>query len=110
MSESMTESEFLDRVAGVWREVESRVDHWSEAAGIDLEAVRLGPVLEIEFESGRKVVINAQTPMRQIWLASPRGAFHYQWRESAWHDTRTSTDFFEELKRQVELESGETLS
>lgn len=106
----MTETEFLDRVTGIWRDVESRVDLWSETAGIDMEAVRVGSVLEIEFESGRKVVINAQTPMRQIWLASPRGAFHYQWSGSAWSDTRTGTSFFEELKRQIELESGETLS
>lgn len=105
----MTETEFLDRVAGVWGDIESRIDHWSEIKGADVEVARVGPVLEIEFESGRKLVINAQTPMRQIWLASPRGAFHYQWSESFWRDTRTGVNFFEELQRQVELETGKKL-
>ncbi|MBU3724501.1 MAG: iron donor protein CyaY [Burkholderiaceae bacterium] len=106
----MTESEFLDQTAKVWAMIESRVDGWAEAHDIDIEAVRQGPVLELEFESGRKMVINAQAPMQQIWLASPRGAFHFVWNGSSWQDTRQGTDFWQVLAQEAAFESGETLS
>lgn len=106
----MTETEFLDRVAKIWRQIESQVDDWVEQADVDIESFRQGPVIEIEFESGRKVVVNAQTPMQQVWLASPRGAFHFQWNDKAWVDTRSGADFWAVLTEQASLEAGVSLS
>lgn len=108
-NKSMTETEFLHQLTTVWSEIESRVDGWASEHNLDIEAVRVGPVLEIEFESGRKIVINPQTPMLQIWLASPRGAFHFHWRDGHWQDTRQSTDFWVVLAEQATLEAGVAL-
>ena len=107
--ESMTETEFLDHVATVWRSIESKVDHWADEQDLDVEACRVGPVLEIEFESGRKIVINPQTPMQQIWLASPHGAFHFHHQGGAWVDTRTGTDFWQVLSAQAALIAGQPI-
>lgn len=107
--ESMTETEFLDHVAKVWRGLESRVDHWADERDIDVEACRVGPVLEIEFDSGRKIVINPQTPMQQIWLASPFGAFHFHHHGDRWVDTRTGSDFWAVLNEQAALVCGQAV-
>ncbi len=106
----MTETEFLDRVAKIWRQIESQVDDWVEQADVDIESLRQGPVIELEFESGRKIVVNAQTPMQQVWLASPRGAFHFQWNDTAWVDTRTGADFWAVLQQEASQEAGVSLS
>lgn len=106
----MTETEFLDQVAVVWKNIESKVDGWADGADVDVEACRVGPVLELEFESGRKIVVNPQTPMQQIWLASPRGAFHFQWRDGKWCDTRQGSDFWAVLSEQASLEAAKTLT
>jgi CyaY protein len=106
----MTETEFLHQVNDVWSRVESLVDRWATQHDADIEAMRLGAVLELEFETGKKIVINPQTPMLQIWLASPRGAFHFQWRDGGWRDTRQSTDFWSVLAEQASLASGLSLS
>lgn len=106
----MTESEFLDRVAAVWREIETRVDQWVQALDAEIEANPAGPVLELEFASGRKIVVNAQTPMRQVWLASPRGAWHFQWTGEAWQDTRSDANLWSVLKEQAAIESGALLN
>lgn len=105
----MTETEFLDRVAKIWRQIESQVDDWVEQADVDIESFRSGPVMELEFDSGRKIVVNAQTPMQQVWLASPRGAFHFQWNETAWVDTRSGADFWAVLQEHASLEAGVSL-
>ena len=106
----MTQTEFLDQVERIWRAIETQVDSWADQHGLDIQAQRLGPVLECEFASGRKIVMNAQTPMQQIWLASPRGAFHFQWHNGAWCDTRASTDFWNVLAAQASLEAGVSLA
>ena len=98
----MTETEFLDHVKTVWQSIETQVDQW-EDQGIDVESVAQGPVLEITFESGAKMVINPQTPMQQIWLASPHGAFHFQWNGEIWADTRTGATFWVVFKEQAGL-------
>jgi CyaY protein len=106
----MTESEFLDRVAAVWREIETRVDQWAQSLDAEIEANPAGPVLELDFASGRQIVVNAQTPMRQVWLASPRGAWHFQWTGETWRDTRSDADLWSVLTEQAAIESGAPLS
>lgn len=101
-NESMTESEFLTAVEQVWAKIEAQADEWS-GQGEEVDVIRNGPVIELEFESGKKIVVNSQAPMKQIWLASPRGAFHYEWKEGAWRDTRSAKDFWQELCDQATL-------
>lgn len=97
----MTETEFHNRVHETWAEVESMVDDWSERADLDVEITRAGSVLEIEFDSGAKIVINPQAPMQQIWLASPWGAFHFVWNVDRWQDTRSEHDFWQVLQQEA---------
>ena len=106
----MTETEFLNHVNQTWRHIESVVDQWAEQQDIDVESNRSGPVLEIEFASGAKIVVNAQTPMQQIWLASPAGAFHFHWSDPAWVDTRHAAEFWQVFREQAQMLAGQTLA
>lgn len=106
----MTETEFLNRVTEAWEEIESRVDRWAVEDGAEVEINRQGPVLEIEFDSGTKLIVNPQTPMQQIWLASPWGAFHFQWMGDRWQDTRSDRDFWQVLHDQASKAAGGELS
>ncbi|MFM8630895.1 MAG: iron donor protein CyaY [Betaproteobacteria bacterium] len=106
----MTETEFLDQAVKVWDAIERRADAWSQDDDTEIESGRHGPVLELEFPSGRKLVLNLQTPMQQIWLASPRGAFHFGWQEGAWIDTRSGSDFWKVFMEQASLEAGRQLA
>ena len=60
-----------------------------EAANDDLDCSRSGNVLTIELESGAQVVVNIQTPMQEIWLASHLGGFHFEKRGDEWIDPKT---------------------
>jgi CyaY protein len=106
----MTETEFLDQVEAVWKAIESKADAWVHDHDADIEVTRNGPVLEMEFASGKKMVINAQAPMQQIWLASSHGAFHFHRTPEGWSDTRSGLDFWRVLAEQASLESGEPLA
>ena len=98
----MSESEFLAAAEGTLAAIESAV----EACGADVETTRAGNVLTLEVADGSKVVVNSQTPMRQIWIAARSGGFHYEWRDGAWRDTRDGSELFATLSRVISAQGG----
>jgi CyaY protein len=101
----MTETEFLQRAEQVMVAIERAID----ATGADIEASRSGNVLTLELGNGSRVVINSQAPMQQMWVAGKSGAFHYAWRDGAWHDTRDGSELFAALSRLVSAQGGEAV-
>jgi len=91
----MSESQFLRAVEVTLGQVETAVD----AAGIAAECSRSALILTIEFDNGAKIIINAQAPMRQLWLASRVGAQHFCADGEQWKDTRTGQEFFAALSQ-----------
>ena len=87
---SMNETQYLQKIEEAFEWVESVVDAWASRYDMDIESKRMGSVLEVEFESGHKIILNAQAPTQQLWLASVEGAHHFVWQpdEQAWLDTR----------------------
>jgi len=100
----MTETEFLTRSGALLGRVEEAV----EAAGVDVDIERKGDgILELEFDNGSKIVVNGQTPMRQIWVAAKSGGFHFEFKADAWLDTRSGEALFDTLSRVITEQSGE---
>lgn len=96
----MTDSEFTTLATALIDRIEEAFD----ASGADVDLDRKGDgILEIEFADGSKVVVNAQTPMRQIWVAARSGGFHFTGEEGRWRDTRSG----EELSRLLSRVAGE---
>jgi CyaY protein len=100
----MTETEFLTRSSALLARIEEAV----EATGVEADIERKGDgILELEFDNGSKIVINSQTPMRQIWVAAKSGGFHFECKEEAWLDTRSGEALFDTLSRVITEQSGE---
>ena len=72
-----------------------------EACAADVEAERSGNVLTLELSDGARVVINSQTPTRQIWIAARSGGFHFARDGDSWRDTRDGGELFAALARIV---------
>lgn len=81
----MTETEFIEIAEATLERLQSAV----EALDDDLDVDRQGNVLTIETDDGFQIVINKQTPTRQIWLASLKGGHHYERQGDEWGDTCT---------------------
>ena len=101
----MSESEFLELAEATLAAIERAVD----AADIDIEASRAGNVLTLELANASKVIVNSQTPMRQIWVAGKSGAFHYACDGDQWLDTRDGSELFAALSRLVSAQGGESV-
>jgi CyaY protein len=69
---------------------------------VDLE----GGVLSITCPDDTRVIVNRQTPNREIWVAARTGGFHFSAREGAWHDTRSGEELFASLTRILDSQAG----
>ncbi len=87
-----------------------RIEDLLDASGVDVDLQRSGHVLEIEFADRSRIVINGQTPMREIWLAAPSGAHHFRQQQSRWVDTRSGDELSAVLSRCASAQSGSPVS
>jgi len=92
----MTESEFHGAVDAILTRIESSLEE-EDALDVDLES----GILTVTCADGSKVIVNRQTPNREIWVAARSGGFHFAFRDGAWRDTRGGEELFASLARVV---------
>jgi CyaY protein len=101
----MSEAEFLAQFEAALNCIEDALD----GCGVDVETMRTGPVLQLAFDDGSKIIINAQTPMRELWVAARAGGYHFRFDGGRWQDTRGAGELFERLSGWVSEQSGEVV-
>src|SRR5438128_2099111 len=98
----MTETEFLKLAEATLSAIEAALERTSTTHDLDVECSRSGNVLEIEFiDNGSKIIVNSQTPMREIWVAAKSGGFHYKRDGAQWRNTRDGSELFAALSQVV---------
>ena len=97
----MTESDFHRAVEAILARIESSLED-EDALDTDLE----GGVLTLECNDGSRVIVNRQTPNREIWIAAKGGGFHFALRDGRWVDTRSGDELFASLARILRAQAG----
>ena len=97
----MNETEFHRSVDAVLARIEAAVEA-VDALDVDLES----GILTVTCPDGSRVIVNRQTPNREIWVAARSGGFHFVFREGAWRDTRSGEELFASLARLIAAQSG----
>ena len=97
----MTESEFHGAVEAILARIEASLED-EEELDIDLES----GILTITCPDDTKVIVNRQTPNREIWVAARSGGFHFTMRDGAWRDTRSGDELFASLARSLASQAG----
>lgn len=97
----MTETEFHIAVDHVLGRIEAALEPHDEL-DVDLE----GGVLTVVCPDATRIIVNRQTPNREIWLAARSGGFHYAWRDDRWSDTRSGEELFAALRRIIASQGG----
>ncbi len=88
----LTDGEYDRLSAAVLAAVEATADRWLQDDVIDVDTQRTGGLLELVFPGGRRIVVNTQPPLHEIWLAARQG-YHFHHAGSAWID-REGREFF----------------
>lgn len=98
----MTEQQFLDECDRLLAVIEDQLD----ALPIDVDSERSGNVLTIELEDRSKIIVNGNTPLREMWIAAKSGGFHFSRKPPVWIDGRSGDEFFATLTRLLSSQSG----
>lgn len=99
------ESEFHACVDDVLATIENILD----AVETNIDGDINGGILTLEFFDGSKVIVNRQTPLREIWVAAKSGGFHFRFDGAAWRDTRSNETLDALLTRVIAEQSGEVM-
>ena len=101
----MNETEFHRAVDAVLARIESAVEA-CDSLDCDLEA----GILTITCPDDSRVIVNRQTPNREIWVAARSGGFHFQSKDGQWRDTRSGDELFASLGRILASQAGENIA
>jgi len=101
----MNESDFHRTVDALLERFEAALSE-SETLDVDLE----GGILDVTCPDGSRVIVNRQTPNREIWVAARSGGFHFRHSDGEWRDTRSGEELVASLERILEQQSGEKIA
>lgn len=100
------ETEFHQKVDALLQSLETALE--TAEASVDTEIV--GGILSLEFDDGSKVIINRQTPLREVWVAAKSGGFHFRFDGHLWRDTRSQEPLATLLNRVLSTQSGSVIA
>jgi CyaY protein len=96
----MNETDFHRAVDAVL----ARIEAAAEAADLDVD-LEAG-ILTLTCADGSRIIVNRQTPNREIWVAARSGGFHFRWDGAAWRDTRDASELFAALSALISRQLG----
>ncbi|PIE20607.1 MAG: iron donor protein CyaY [Neptuniibacter caesariensis] len=104
----MTESEFNDLVDKTLEQIEARLDD----AETDIDAQLGGGVLTIICENKTQLIFTRQTPVKQLWLATKTGGFHFDYdaSQASWVLDSDGQPLGPFLTRAYQEQAGEQLT
>jgi CyaY protein len=105
-SDTMDEVTFLRLAKSAIERIRAALD----ACDPDVvECLPEADVVKIAFPSGLPYVLNTQRPVREIWLAADRQAWHFRFDGDTWRDKRTSDELMATVERLVQARAGAAL-
>jgi CyaY protein len=108
-SADLSDLHYQDQVRSILLAIETQLDTWLQNDVTDIDANRSGSMLELRFPLGTQMVINAQAPLKEIWVAARSGGFHFRFSNGSWHDTRSGEPLAEVLSRCASEQAGKAL-
>jgi CyaY protein len=98
----MQETEFHLVVDSLLLRLQIRLDELPTNVDSELSS----GILTLTFENGSKIIINRQTPNREIWVAAKSGGFHFRFVSTDWIDTRSGQSLGCLLTKVISQQSG----
>lgn len=87
----MTDHEYHELVDAVMLTLEEQI----EECEVDLDYESAAGILEIIFPNQTKIILNKQTPLHQIWVATKFNGHHFELRDGVWIDNRSGSEFWQ---------------
>lgn len=105
----MNESEFNDIVDDIFIVIEDAIEAACDETGADIDYETSSGILKLAFANGSQIIINRQTPLKQIWVAARQGGFHFDFDADAEQWLCDGKEFFSALSEYCSAQAGLTI-
>ncbi len=105
----MNESEFNDIVDDILIEIEDAVEEACDESGADIDYETTSGILTLIFTNGSQIIINRQTPLKQIWVAAKQGGFHFDFNTETEQWICDGKELYSALSEYCTEQSGQTI-
>ncbi len=104
----ISESEFNRHIDETLLKIEEAIDE----SGAEIDYENVSGILTLTFEDGSQIIINRQTPARQLWVAAKSGGHHFDFEttEGSWIRDRDRAPLFEILSALASDQAGESVA
>ncbi len=103
----MDESLFNQLADEMLARIEAALEAAFDTSDTDFDyEIKAGGVIELDFGSGGKIIINRHTAAREIWIAARSGGFHFKPEGSSWVNTRDGTSLAKVLEGCMTVQGG----
>jgi CyaY protein len=105
---SMTESEYNRQVDETLLAIEEAID----ASGAEIDYENAGGVLTLYFDDDSQIILNRQTPVRQLWVAARDNGHHFDYdaKSGQWLRDRDAAPLFDVLEEAASRQAGEKVT
>lgn len=92
---ALTDAQYEQAIRTTLSRIEATVDRWLEEDVVDIDGARTGGMLTLTLPNRSQLIVNAQPPLQELWLAAKRGGFHFKWSaQGTWVDSKSGDEFF----------------
>ena len=99
----MNESEFEQKIEATMMRIEEAIDAsnmlFDKDSSGEIDYDTAGGILTLYFADQSQIIINRQTPLKQLWIAAKSGGYHYDYRDNGWINVQTGKPVWEELSQ-----------
>lgn len=89
----MNITQFRTLTEQLFNNIEVYLDDYSEEHDIDIDYETNGNVITISFPNSSKIIVNTQEPLYQVWLATSKQGYHFDYIDDKWICSRTNQNF-----------------
>lgn len=87
----MNDSEYHQKVEQLLVTIEEALDECE----VDIDYESATSILTLIFPNGSKIIINKQSPLHQVWVATKYNGHHFNFQDGLWIDERTDAEFWQ---------------
>lgn len=98
----MNDSEYHQMVEEVFISLEEALDECE----VDIDYESAGGILTLIFPDSTRIILNKQSPLHQIWVATKFNGHHFNYVEGNWIDERTDAEFWSFMDEAASKQAG----
>lgn len=102
----ITDTEFIVATDRILASIGAALDAALETSDADIDWNLNEGILEIDCESGGKLIVNRHLHHREIWVAARAGGYHFKPVDGLWRDTRSGDELGAKLGALVRAQAG----